>query len=139
MFVLVIHQSFIQGSSFSLDQTDFSFNFTTNTIGCFLFYLSAGCVYHCLYSLLSFWFFSRKKRRIFDTTPSVGLTLTGRQLNTTPLRLASFTIVYTREPSSDKIAFISFCCSCLIFVFWHLNTTELMCFNEHELSNERAN
>jgi hypothetical protein len=63
------------------------------------------------------------------------------------IKLASLTIVYTRERTSDKIAFISFFFvfvlfhSCLIFFHSrHLNTTESMCFDEHEqLSNEKAN
>ena len=79
-------------------------------------------------------FFSFEDKFPHNTTPSVELTLTGRQLNTTPLGLASVIIVYTREWSSDKIAFISFFCSCLIFFSRHLNTTELMRLNEHELS-----
>jgi hypothetical protein len=94
--------------SCSSDQTFFSFDFTGNTTTGSSFIHRQGVfitIYFLFYPLHCF---LGKKERISNTTPSVELTLTGRQLNTTPLGLASFTIVYTREPSSDKIAFISF-------------------------------
>jgi hypothetical protein len=51
-------------SSFSLDQTDSSFNFTTNTIGCLFRFI--GRVFLSL-SIFSFIFFSKKKNIQHDT------------------------------------------------------------------------
>lgn len=57
---------------------------------------------------LSVFFSFKEEKWIHNTTPSVDLTLTRRQLNTTPLNEVSYTIMYKHEWSSDKIVFISF-------------------------------